>query len=57
MRFSIGYTALKKELNGLKKYQPWFADRKKSAIPNLMENCWSFDDLPKSFAGFYLDFA
>lgn len=29
----------------------------KTAPPSLAKICWSFDDLPKSFAGFGLDFA
>ena len=54
---SMGETALRIELNELEKYQSWFSGREKSLISNLIRNCWYFDAVPKSFAGFRPDFA
>ena len=55
--FSLGETALVFMYTYSEKYQPRFLEGDKSSLSNLMKNCWSFDAVPKSFAGFNLGFA
>ena len=55
--FSLGETALVFKYTYSEKYQPRFLEGDKSSLSNLMKNCWSFDAVPKSFAGFNLGFA
>ena len=55
--FLMCETALKFELYELEKVSVRVFGREKSPISNLMKNCWSFDAVPKSFAGFNLGFA
>lgn len=41
----------------LKKYQSDALKHRERDFSTLMKNCWSFDAVPKLFAGFDLDFA
>lgn len=54
---SRGETALEMSWINSKKYQSDVLKHQKTVFPNLMKNCWSFDAVRKSFAGFDLDFA
>ena len=53
----LGKINLKFELNELPKVSVVVFGKEKPPDFSLMKNCWYYDAVPKSFAGFGLDFA